>query len=496
MSRQWQNRKPWVDNTRLLGLAKLVVGTIAIGLLFATVFALAARVADRQQRQTASTPRKPTDGATPAPPVTGGNASTGNASTGNANGNDPKDAPQNIVWNLGHPPERLRFPINSQVEFTVSSADKELKDLRLAGSTLQDATSFLRLDASQMQLCTDDGECNGEINVPAHTTQKLTVKILDTFAMPGIFAGDIALRIADKPETQSFKLTVYSRTREDMVLGAMTIAIGLGLYFLVNVYLHRRIAADDALVPAYQLRDTLGVIKKKLEDAATLTQVPLTALLSTLAALDAQLTPQALAAHLPPILILPWSAGTAWQESFKSYLTPIADKVAGLVVLANSGIQLALGYWAKNPVPVETALRQIDALAPAVTSAASAQTQLAPILQTLEAAVNPPAAAALAPLLQGAPVNVIARLFTLPPDTHALQIRLLRNTLWVWWLIALIALASGFYAVVLQNFGFGSATDYIKCFFWGLGFSVAGTQLDQLTQTAVTGNFGISIPKA
>ena len=47
-----------------------------------------------------------------------------------------------------------------------------------------------------------------------------------------------------------------------------------------------------------------------------------------------------------------------------------------------------------------------------------------------------------------------------------------------------------------ENFGFGSWSDYIKCFFWGLGFSVAGTQLDQLTQTAVTGNFGITIPKA
>jgi hypothetical protein len=46
------------------------------------------------------------------------------------------------------------------------------------------------------------------------------------------------------------------------------------------------------------------------------------------------------------------------------------------------------------------------------------------------------------------------------------------------------------------NFGFGSATDYIKCSFWGLGFSVAGTQLDQLTQTSVAGNFGVTIPKA
>ncbi|MGA7219355.1 MAG: hypothetical protein WBX38_13620 [Candidatus Sulfotelmatobacter sp.] len=71
-----------------------------------------------------------------------------------------------------------------------------------------------------------------------------------------------------------------------------------------------------------------------------------------------------------------------------------------------------------------------------------------------------------------------------------------RNTLWVWWIVALIALASRFHSVILQNFGFGALADYIKCFFWELGFSVAGTQLDQLTQVTVTGNFGIIIPKA
>jgi hypothetical protein len=61
--------------------------------------------------------------------------------------------------------------------------------------------------------------------------------------------------------------------------------------------------------------------------------------------------------------------------------------------------------------------------------------------------------------------SIFLHQIALPPDTHSLQVRLFRNTLWVWWLVALIALASGFYSVVLENFGFGSCTDYIKCFF-------------------------------
>lgn len=428
-------------------------------------------------------------------------ARVGGTNSGDTHGGSPPVQPQtqqqqNITWSVGHPPERMRFPASSAIQFTVSAGDKEVKDVRLAQSTLQDVTTFLQLDASQLQLCTDDGKCDGEIDIPANTTRRLSLKISSTFHAPGTFTGEVALRIAGKPEVQSFKLTVYSRTACAMALGALVIALGLGLYFLLNVLLRRRLAIDDALLPAYQLRDSLTVLKRRVDDAIALTHVPLAALTGTLNQLDAQLTPEALSSRLPSVTILPWSSGTAWLDNFKAYLTPITGKTAGLVVLVNSGVQAAIAYWATFPVPVATALGLINGLSPTVSNASSAQAQLAPIVQALQAAVNPPHAAVLAPVLAAAPADIVARLFTLPPNIQTLQVRLLRNTLWVWWLVALIALASGFYSVVLQNFGFGSWSDYIKCFFWGLGFSVAGTQLDQLTQTAVTGNFGITIPKA
>jgi hypothetical protein len=121
------------------------------------------------------------------------------------------------------------------------------------------------------------------------------------------------------------------------------------------------------------------------------------------------------------------------------------------VVLVNSGVQAAIAYWTTFPAPVATALAQIDLLAPNVKDAATAQAQLAPLLQTLYAAVNPRRAEAFAPMSEAVPSYLVARFFTLPPDTHTLQLRLFRNTLWVWWLVALIALASGFYSVVLDR---------------------------------------------
>jgi hypothetical protein len=414
----------------------------------------------------------------------------------NQNGAARLEGQRNIVWSLGRPPERFRFPANSVIPFSVTAGDRGVCHLQLTQSTLQDFTTLFQLDASQLHLCLDKDHCDTEIDVPPNSTRRLEIRIDPKFRTAGIFSGEIAFAIKGKPETQSFKLTVFSRTPRAVVFGALVIALGLGLYFLVNVFLRRRIAIDEALLPAYQLGDTIETLKRRVGEATKLTQIPLDALTDALSQLEKQLAPEILAAQLPSITVLPSSSGTAWMDGFKAYLTPLSDKTAALVVLVNSGVQTAVAYWTTFPGPVATALSQINLLAPNVSNAATAQAQLAPILQTFYTAVNPPHAAMLAPMFAATPPNLVARFFMVPPDTHTLQVRLYRNTLWVWWMVALIALASGFYSVVLANLGFGTSTDYIKCFFWGLGFSIAGTQLDQLAQTTVTGNFGITIPKA
>jgi len=406
------------------------------------------------------------------------------------------EAQPNITWSLGSPPERLRYPANSEVRFTATAGEQDIKGLQLAQSTLQDPSTLLQLDASQLTLSKEDGTGGSSIEIPKNSTIPLKLKIAPSFSAPGVFAGDISFRIDGKPETQSFKLTVYSRSVCAMLLGGALIAVGLGLYFVVNVYLRRSTAIDDALFPAYQLRDTVAVLRDRLVEAQTQTRLPLAELGNVLRDIDDQLSPEKLAPYLPAVLISPSSSTTDWLANFRAYLTPISSRTAAMVVLINSGMRDSIiSYWAQYPAAVTTALDKIDAVAVATLNADQAQTQLAPILQELQAAAKPPQAE-LTAFLASAPSGAVARFFILPPDTHTLQVRMLRNALWVWWLVALIALVSGFYSLVLQNFGFGSWADYIKCFFWGLGFSVAGTQLEQLTQTGVTSNFGISIPKA
>jgi hypothetical protein len=476
-----------VPRGRMAASAALCLGLV----LGAAGMTLAEQPSDQRQRSGKVLAKAPTAGQK-SPPVSASPSAGSRANQGTV---PPPQTAQGVVWTLGHPPERLRFPANSEVQFPVSAGDKGVRNLRLVQSTLQDATTFFQLDASQLSLCADDANCGTTIDVPANTTKRLTLKISPAFHTPGIFTGEVSFGVAGKPETQSFKLTVYSRRPCAILLGGVLIAAGLFLYFLVNVWLRRSIAREEALFPAYQLRDTLATLRKRLADVETQTHLQFVLLTEVLNDLDRRLTRDALAGHLPPALIAPWSSATDWVANFSDYLRPISDQAAAMVVLVNSGVRTAMNYWTTHPDPVTAALGQIDALAPTVQNGGAAQAQLAPILQALQAAVIPPHPA-LPALLGVAPAGVVTRLFTLPPDTHTLQLRLMRNMLWVWCLVAVVALASGFYAVVLENFGFGSWADYIKCFFWGLGFSVAGTQLEQLTQTAVAGNFGISIPEA
>jgi hypothetical protein len=73
---------------------------------------------------------------------------------------------RNIIWSLGRPPERFRFPANSVIQFSVTAGDQGVCNLQLTQSTLQDFTTLFQLDTSRLHLCLDKDHCDAEINVP------------------------------------------------------------------------------------------------------------------------------------------------------------------------------------------------------------------------------------------------------------------------------------------------------------------------------------------
>jgi hypothetical protein len=435
--------------------------------------------------------------------------------------------PQKVAWSLSQPPEKLRLPGNSRVQFAVHTATAastpadtsagagaghaekpDTLTLHLVQSSLQDSASLYQIDTADLCLTNTESAsvaarpstadaaaaCADHIDLPLSGTRSPVLTVRSTFNSPGTFTGSVSFRLAEQPELQSFKLTVYASSPCRQWAGVLCIALGLAVYFLLNIWLRRSVAIDEALIPAYQLRDAVQALEQRVVLYEKSAGAPLPQLTSALNSLLADLAPDVLAKKLPQLIASPWATSTTWLESLKTYLTPFSDKATALAVLVNNGVRTALQMGSGHPAPMATALTAIDALAPTIIRPESAQTQLAPILGQLEHALTP-ALDGMQPALATA-MTATRFALSLPPDTNTLQIRLLRKVSWVWWMLALIALLAGAYTLVLQNFGFGAPTDFVKCFFWGLGFSVAGAQFEQLTQTSVTASFGISIPKA
>jgi hypothetical protein len=415
----------------------------------------------------------------------------------NPNPPPPQGQPSKAVWSVYGPPERLRIPDNVETHFTVGAGEKPVSDLRLLQSTLQDTSTLVQLGTDAMSLCAKDtsDKCESPINVAANSIRPITLKIDSNFDSPGVFTGEVRFSVAEQSEAKSFKLTVYSRPLQDVVLGALAILLGLLTYFLTHVWLRARLARDEALLPVLELRETLDVLKEKLKPVSSETGYAFGGFSQAFSMVETQLSDAQIRAYLPPTLTKPGTPSDDWASRFKTYLNPLRDRVAGLVVLTNSGVLQVAPYWSANQNATKTACSTIDGMAGTVNNADTAQAKLAPIIQTLLSTINQPAAQALAPFLAAAPAG-LTRFFTSRPDERSLRVDLYRNTLWLWILWLLIAFVAGIYVLIASNLGFGTLADIIKCFFWGLGFSVAGGQLEQLTQSSVTGSFGISVPKA
>jgi len=348
-----------------------------------------------------------------------------------------------------------------------------------------------------MSLCAEDTnkKCESTIDIDANSIRPILLNIDPSFDCPGVFTGEVRFSVTDQSETKSFKLTVYSRPWPRVTLGASAIVIGLLIYFITHIWLRVRLARDQALLPVYELRETLVTLTEKIATVASQTGYLFGGFDQAFSSVQSQLSNPQIRTYLPPALPTPGYPTDDWVSGFKSYLTPLRDRVAGLVVLTNSGALQAALYWSANQAATRAAFAAIDGLTGTVTNADGAQVKVAPIIQTLVNTINQPAAQALAPLLAAAPVG-FTRFFAEPPDQQSVRVDLYRSTIWLWCLWIVIAFLGGVYVLVLSNLGFGTYTDIIKCFFWGLGLSVAGGQLEQMTLSTVNGSFGISVPKA
>jgi hypothetical protein len=395
-----------------------------------------------------------------------------------------------VRWSLGHPLERLRVPMDRELEFTVRAEDKPVRGLSIVQSTLQDASTLRMLPAGRLEVRSAAGSSDHSLDVPAHSTRRFRLVISPDFDGAGVFVGDVSFAIAGQPESQSFRLTVFSRPPWAWLIALGFMLAGLLAYFWINVIWRRRSAVKQALLPAYRLHDQMVVLQTILARAAEKAGIPLPQLTQEIQRLANDTAPDSLKRFVPPAFS-PFTNLDDDLKELKSAWSGWATRAAVVSLLVRRGIEAALLFLETRPGPARAALKKIDGLVTSET-VDSAGAQLATILNDLQR--DPPVGAGAAAPMSVHPTVAMAALLTLPPDTATLELQITRESWAVWVTVAAVALATGYTILVQPNYGFGTEADYLKCFFWGLGSSVAGTQLEQVSHMLAS-NFGISIAR-
>lgn len=303
----------------------------------------------------------------------------------------------------------------------------------------------------------------------------------------GQFDGSLVLAAREKPEGDTFTMSINSSSIEYRLGGMLVIFVGVVLVWVVSVFGRYKANRDQLLIPASVLREKLSLIEIDLGANKTNTKTP-----NVAAAIQTQR--QALAetlleqSGLPAKFPLPWNAGSVpadQVEKYRQYLQKVSDWVTVLEAIVYDGMDKAWSEWKPNSTAAETqaiaaAIANLDNLAGVggtAPSIDSVRSQIRTELSTLKAKLASPAPAFLLATLALGP--------TTSPTPGQLRMEIAKIALLAWSFLAVVTVLLGSYVLVLSNNGFGSLGDYLLCFLWGVGIPV-GAQMSPATSTTAT----------
>ena len=168
------------------------------------------------------------------------------------------------------------------------------------------------------------------------------------------------------------------------------------------------------------------------------------------------------------------------DQNYQTKLNQCKDAVAVQVAIVKA-VQTAGAHWNNDPQQqqvVSTALGQLndlDLFGNRPSNQQEAETRIKPIIDKLPTTAR----------LMGTAEPLVS--------VHELQLRNERINWIMWGLWLVVTVALGVYLLVDTQPGFGTSSDLWKCFFWGLGISVAGQQFNPST---VTTALNVTLPKA
>jgi len=403
--------------------------------------------------------------------------------------------PMAFAWTLRPPPTGWSLTAGRVASVALSMGPVPATNVRLIHSSLIEQSTKVLLGSDQIQICHNAaGPCQTDFSLAAGSANQLFVRVRDEFEDPGTYQGAIVIACAQKPEGDSFNLTIYNSSCWRRLIGVLVIVLGVVVAWFSTVYARARTMHDQALMPAVALLERLKELSDILDRAPRVYAGDFAQTKAAIERLRGQLDPKLLKkqGYLPPKLPIPYVSTAPKAEEYKAFLQSLNDPIGVLIILVRDGLPAAWSYWqpgmgAAREGAIRKAITAIDRLAPPGGPAkpAEAQAQVGNTLRDLRTELGPQAIAATG----GAPATPS----TLTYERLTIDVERISALFWVVW--ALLTSLAGAAILVLAKDGFGVRMDYIYCLFWGFGIPAAGQSFMQLTAGSVTSALGISLVK-
>jgi hypothetical protein len=401
----------------------------------------------------------------------------------------PPDSTASSAWTVQGPTGgRWVLRWGNELEITVAAGDQPLRNVRLAGSTLQSVETGAPLRVGRLQLCRVDppqtpprraAVCTPPPEIAAGNQAVFALRLEPKSVPAGIYTGAVLLAADGGTGVKTVELRVEKTTVGEWGLGGIAIAAGVLLGWLLTVFLRQLNARATAKLPASLILDGVEELRTQVKAASQLTEVPFPTLATQFKAREEALKLSVLEGKgfIPPAVPNPFAASPDNTAAYQQYLTEQGTRVRALEVIVRLGIGYAVARWpdAPNRQPIKKALARLDAAASTHTEPAAAEAAVRQILADMRNELGDPPGMLKQEEAGGAAM----------PPVREVQLQIQRVSLLGWGLTTLVTILAGLVVLVVTNYGFGTLLDYIKCVFWGLGLPIAGQQLQQLTPSSI-----------
>lgn len=402
-------------------------------------------------------------------------------------------APVPFSWTVKPPPSSLSIHPGDPIPIGIAVGQVPATGVTLLQSSLLEKSRKSLLSPDGLRLCPEPNRaCDGmPLTLPANSPMQLWM-----YGATGVgqYDGSVTVASQEKPEGDSFSLTIYSSRWQYQVAGIGSILFGVVLVWLVGVYGRNRLNRAQLLLPASALRIRLENLLKACEHLV-IGEAPNVA--KKASDLEKSLSADKLTSDglVPQKVPAPWNAAAQSEsqvERYRQLLQSTSEWLSVLEAITYEGIEKAEskgtdgGLTDVQVKAIEGAIKEIDRIAIGTTapSLTGVQQGIAELLQKLDGALAP-----------GASARPLRAFVPLQKTPERLSVEITRISAMSWLFLGLASTALGSFVLVLSNPAFGAVSDYVLCFLWGVGIPIGGQQLAQATGATVATTLGITSPR-